>query len=111
MLDIQRYRREPTHPGQFLLEEFAKPLGLTQKVLADKLGTQQRAISELYNKKRGVSPLMALKLAKLLGTTPEFWLNAQMKYDLYKSYQRDQEQVEKVEPVNNDACEVVAASA
>ena len=80
--------RQSTHPGEILLEEFVKPYGLTQKKLCELLGVGIKTISEIYNKKRGISPLMALKLANLFGTTPDFWLNAQNAYDLYQTYEK-----------------------
>jgi len=77
--------RSYTHPGIILKEEFAKPLGLTQEKIAKDLGIGIKTLSELYNEKRGISPLMALKLANYFGTTPEFWMNLQSQYDLYKT--------------------------
>ena len=78
-------RREPTHPGEILQEEFILPLGLTQAGLAEKLKTTFRTVNEIVNKKRSVSPDMALKFAKLFGTSPELWLNLQSQYDLWKA--------------------------
>ena len=69
--------RPYTHPGKILLEEFVKSYGLTQKQLCERFGVGIKTISEIYNKKRDISPVMALKLANLFGATPEFWMNAQ----------------------------------
>jgi len=77
--------RQPTHPGEVLREEFLKPLGLSQTELAREIGVSFRAINEIVNEKRGISAEMAIKLAKRFGTTPEFWLNLQMKFDLWKA--------------------------
>jgi addiction module HigA family antidote len=77
--------RMPTSPGEMLLEEFIKPLGLTQGALADKLGMSRVAVNEIVNGRRGVTPATALRLGKALGTTPEFWLNGQISVDLYKA--------------------------
>jgi addiction module HigA family antidote len=85
---ILELNREPTHPGEVLLEEFIIPMNLTQKGLAEKLGVSFRAINEIVNKKRGVSPEMAIRLARFFGTSPEFWLNFQMNYDLWKTYKK-----------------------
>ena len=79
------YKRQPTHPGEVLREEFLKPLGISQTALARELGVSFRTINEIVNEKREVSPEMALKLARHFGTTPEFWLNLQMKYNLWKA--------------------------
>ena len=64
--------RPYTHPGEILVEEFVKPYGLTQKQLCEKLNVGIKTISEIYNKKRAISPVMAHKLANLFGTTAEF---------------------------------------
>lgn len=91
--------RQSTHPGEILLEEFVKPYGLTQKKLCELLGVGIKTISEIYNKKRGISPLMALKLANLFGTTPDFWLNAQNAYDLYQTYEKKKSEIDKIEKI------------
>lgn len=95
MVKIRPY----THPGIILREEFAEPLGITQARLAADIETGIKTISELYNEKRGISPLMALKLASYFGTTPEFWMNLQSNYDLYKTYQKEKDEIEKIKPV------------
>jgi len=77
--------RRPTHPGEVLREEFLKPLRLPQTSLAREMEVSFRAINEIVNEKRGISAEMAIKLAKRFGATPEFWLNLQMKYGLWKA--------------------------
>lgn len=77
--------RAPTHAGEVLLEEFLKPLKLTQVEAAVKMGISQNRLNELIRGKRGVTADTALRLAKLLKTTPEFWLNLQNAYDLYEA--------------------------
>jgi addiction module HigA family antidote len=84
-MNIFEIKREATHPGEILREEFVKPLNLTQTALAKDLGVNFRTINELINEKRNISPLMALKLAAYFKTTPEFWMNLQVKYDLYRT--------------------------
>jgi len=91
--------RPYTHPGEILLEEFVKPYGLTQKKLCDYLNVGIKTISEIYNSKRGISPVMAHKLAKLFGTTPEFWMNAQSAYDLYIAYEKDKDKIDMVKKI------------
>lgn len=76
-------RRPPTHPGEMLLKEFLEPLGLTQVELAERIRVSYPRVNEIINGKRGVTPDTALRLAKLLGTTPEFWLNGQRNWDLW----------------------------
>ena len=77
--------RPPTHAGEILLEEFLKPLNLTQVEAAEKMGMSSNRLNELIRGKRGVTADTALRLAKLLKTTPEFWLNLQNAYDLYEA--------------------------
>lgn len=77
--------RPPTHAGEILLEEFLKPLNLTQVQAAEKMGISQNRLNELIRGKRGVTADTALRLAKLLKTTPEFWLNLQNACDLYQA--------------------------
>jgi len=81
-------KRTPTHPGEVLLEEFLKPYGMTQKELARRIGVSYPRVNELIHKKRGVTPDTALRLSRLFGTTPEFWLNLQLAYDLYEAKQK-----------------------
>jgi addiction module HigA family antidote len=84
-MNVFEIKREITHPGGILREEFIKPLNLTQTDIAKDLNVNFRTINELINEKRNISPLMALKLAAYFKTTPEFWMNLQVKYDLYKT--------------------------
>ena len=74
--------RIPTHAGVILLEEFLKPLGMTQVQLAEKIGVPIQRINTLINGKRGMSAETAILLAKALNTTPEFWMNIQVAVDL-----------------------------
>ncbi len=89
--------RPSTHPGIILREEFAVPLNLTQAKLSEDLNVGIKTLSELYNEKRGVTPLMALKLSEYFGTTPQFWLNLQNAYDLYKTYEKEKASIESIE--------------
>jgi antitoxin HigA-1 len=72
----------PVHPGEVLKEEFMKPLGLSSNALARALRVPANRISAIVNADRGVTADTALRLAKALGTTPDFWLNLQQRYDL-----------------------------
>ena len=74
--------RIPTHPGEILLEEFLRPLELTQVALADHLGVPVQRVNELVRGKRGVTPETAWLLSQAFGTTPEFWINLQTAHDL-----------------------------
>jgi addiction module HigA family antidote len=79
-------KRAPTHPGEMLLEEFLKPLGMSQADAARKMRVSSNRLNELIRKKRGVTAETALRLADLLGTSPEFWLNLQTTWDLWHAY-------------------------
>lgn len=78
-------QREPTSPGEILREEFLKPLGLTQKQLADHLGCDVKVVNRIVNARTSLTPEMALKLGATFRTSPEFWLNAQKVVDLYRA--------------------------
>ena len=82
MVRIPKYG-PPTHPGEMLLEEFLKPLKISQSELAEKLGVSYPRVNELIHAKRGVTPDTALRLEKLFGMEAQFWLNLQLAWDLY----------------------------
>jgi addiction module HigA family antidote len=86
-IDVRRMRRPPTHPGQVLLEEFLLPLDLSQAEAARRMGVSTNRLNELVRGKRGVTAETALRLGELLGTSPEFWLNLQMTFDLWHALQ------------------------
>lgn len=81
--------RAPTHPGKMLLEEFLLPAGLTQRELADAIHVPYQRINEIVNARRGVTPSTALRLAKFFGMSPGFWLNLQLRWDLYHAQQAE----------------------
>jgi len=74
-------KQAPLHPGDILLEEFIKPLNLSQNQLARELKVPPRRINEIVLGKRGISADTALRLARRFGTTPEFWLGLQADYE------------------------------
>jgi antitoxin HigA-1 len=71
--------RTPTHPGEMLLEEFLKPMGITQRELSDSINVPYQRINEVINQKRGITPSTALRLAKYFGVSEDFWLNIQLR--------------------------------
>lgn len=73
---------DPVHPGEVLVEEFLKPMGLTQNRLALAIGVPPRRINEIALRKRSVTADTALRLARYFGNSPQFWLGLQMDYDL-----------------------------
>ena len=76
---------QPTHPGEMLREDFMPDFRLTPTTLSKALGVSRQTISELLHGRRAISPAMALRLAKLFGNTPDFWLNAHRAVDLWKT--------------------------
>lgn len=75
--------RTPTHPGEMLLEEFLKPMRLTQHELADGIHVPYQRVNDLINGRRSVTPSTALRLAKYFGMSADFWMNLQQRWDLY----------------------------
>ena len=75
----------PTHPGEMLREDFIPDYGLTASSLASALGVSRQTIHELLREERAITPLMALRLSRLFGNSPAFWLNAQQARDLWES--------------------------
>ena len=86
-------KRKPTHPGEVLLEDVMKPLGLSVTDAANNLGVSRKTLSELVNGKSALSPKMALRIAKATKTSPESWLNMQMKLDLWNALRHEPENV------------------
>jgi antitoxin HigA-1 len=99
--------REPTHPGEMLLEEFLIPAGLTQRKLADAIHVPYQRVNEIINARRGVTPSTALRLAKFFGTSPSFWLNLQLRWDLYQTRQEEESVLADIEPYPMDINQVV----
>ncbi len=91
--------RSPTHPGEMLLEEFLTPMGITQRQLADAIESPYQRVNEIINGKRGVTPSTALRLAKFFGTTPDFWMNLQLRWDLYYAQQAEQGVLARIQPL------------
>ncbi|MBS0645831.1 MAG: HigA family addiction module antidote protein [Verrucomicrobia bacterium] len=87
---LPKYRK-PTHPGEILLEEFLRPLGISQAQFARHLDWTYAKLNEIIREKRGITPDTALDLSMALGTTPMFWLNLQLHYDLWEASQHKRE--------------------
>ena len=78
----QRMPRNPTHPGEMLLEEFLKPMGISQVAFAHHIGVSFKRINEIVRGKRAITPETAWLFAQALDTSPQFWMNLQTTYDL-----------------------------
>ncbi len=90
--------REPTHPGEMLQEEFLLPLGMTQRVLASAIRVPYQRVNEVVRGRRGVTPSTALRLSKFLGTSPGFWMDLQLRWDLYHAQRAEAEQLDNIQP-------------
>ena len=95
-----RRRIAPTHPGEMLREDFMPEYDLTTASLADALGVSRQTINELLRERRAVTPVMALRLSRLFGNSPEFWLNAQLARDLWESEQRFKKELSRIHPLD-----------
>ncbi len=82
--------RPPTHPGEMLMEEFLIPMQMTQRQLATGIHVPYQRVNDLIHQRRGMTPSTALRLAKFFGTTPEFWMNLQLRWDLYAARKSEQ---------------------
>jgi addiction module HigA family antidote len=89
-------KRRPTHPGEMLREDFLPDYGLTISGLAEAVGVSRQSINDLLRERRAVSPEMALRLARLFGNSPEFWLNAQRAVDLWGAAQAIKNEVARI---------------
>ena len=88
--------RSPTHPGVMLREEFLDPLNITQRELADAILVPYQRVNEIINEKRGITPNTALRLAKYFGNTPGFWMNLQLRFDLYQAQKVDIDEIKNI---------------
>lgn len=92
--------RAPTHPGEMLLEEFLNPMGLSQRDLAAGIRVPYQRIDELVNGRRGITPSTALRLAKSFGTTPDLWMNLQLRWDLYEAQEAESHDLDRIKRVH-----------
>ena len=87
------------HPGEILLEEFLGPLEISQNRLARAMGVPPRRVNEIVLRKRAVSADTAIRLARALGTSEQFWMGLQADYDLEEAYLSAKKEIEKIEIV------------
>ncbi len=93
--------RPPTHPGEMLIEEFLRPMHITQRELAKAIHVPYQRVNELVNQKRGITPSTALRLARFFGVSADFWLNLQVRWDLYKTQQAEQGDLDEIQDVTH----------
>jgi antitoxin HigA-1 len=90
--------RAPTRPGEMLLEEFLTPMGLTQRELATAIHVPYQRINELVRGRRGMIPSTALRLARFVGMSADFWMNLQLRWDLYQVQQAEGSDLKEIQP-------------
>ena len=88
--------RPPTHPGEMLLEEFLLPMSMTNRELALAIGVSEQVINDVIDQKQCVVPAIALRLAKYFGTSVEFWLHLQLRWDIYQAHRN--ESLDEIQP-------------
>lgn len=90
----------PTHPGEMLREDFMPDFDMDATSMASALGVSRQTINELLRERRSITPVMALRLSRLFGNSPEFWMNAQHAWDLWDSEQRFHTELSQIQPLN-----------
>lgn len=98
-------KRKPASAGEILVEEFLRPMGLTQGALAEAMGAPRKHVNELCNDRRAITAPTALILARVFGNSPDFWLNIQRRTDLWQAMHspRDRERIERARPLYDAA--------
>lgn len=91
-------KRIPTHPGEMLLEEFLNPMGISQRELADGIQVPYQRVNEIVNGHRGITPSTALRLAKFFGMSADFWMNLQIRWDLYFAQREENQVLQRIQP-------------
>ncbi len=97
MVRVPKYR-EPTHPGEMLLEEFLVPMSISQRELSVAIRVPYQRINEIVNGRRGITPSTALRLSKYFGVTEDFWMNLQLRWDLYRTRQSEEKELKTIKP-------------
>lgn len=93
--------RQPIHPGEMLLEAFLQPMQITQRELAGAIHVPYQRVNELVNQKRGITPSTALRLGLFFGVSADFWLTLQIRWDLYKTKQAEQDDLAEIQDVTH----------
>jgi addiction module HigA family antidote len=97
MVRVPKFR-EPTHPGEMLLEEFLVPMSITQRDLSKAIHVPYQRINEIVNGRRGITPSTALRLAKFFGMSEAFWMNIQLRWDLYRTRRSEEKELQTIKP-------------
>lgn len=98
-------KRKPATVGEILVEEFMRPMNLTQGALAEAMGVQRKHVNELCNNRRNITAPTALILARVFGNSPDFWLNVQRRNDLWEALHSPEEcqRIERAKPLRSAA--------
>ncbi len=91
--------REPTHPGEMLLQEFLRPMEISQRELAERIRVPYQRVNELINQRRGITPSTALRLARFFGNSASFWMNLQLRWDLFRAQADERAELQRSRPV------------
>lgn len=100
IINTKSRKIQPTHPGEMLREDFMPDYGMTTKRLAERLMVSRQTVNELLRERRSITPAMALRLSRLFGNTPEFWLNAQRSVDLWNAQTTYKNELERIQSLN-----------
>ena len=82
---MKKMKRQPTHPGKIIQEDYLVPLSITITEMASTLGVSRKTLSKIINERGAITPDMSLRLARALDTTPDLWMNLQKNYDLWQA--------------------------
>ncbi len=100
IVNDRNMKRRPTHPGEMLREDFLLDFDLSATALAEAIGVSRQTVNELLRERRSVSPEMALRLSRLFGNSPEFWVNAQRAVDLWDASKTIKKDVQRIKPLH-----------
>lgn len=94
-------KRKPVGVGEMLVEEFLRPLNITQSALAEAMGVSRKTVNELCNDRRSITADSALMLSRVFGNSPDFWLNIQRRVDIWSALNspRRRDRIQKAHPV------------
>ena len=92
--------RQPIHPGEILAQKFLEPMGITQRDLSDGIHVPYQRVNEIVNGRRGITASTALRLAKYLGNSEEFWMYLQLRWDLYHARKSEESGLGEIQPLS-----------
>jgi antitoxin HigA-1 len=90
--------RPPTHPGEMLAEDFLLPMQIDEQQLAESIHVPHERIKEIISDRKSINPSIALRLAKYFGMSADFWMNLQLRWDLYQTQQAESEDLNAIRP-------------